>query len=388
MSNATSRSQACIAFRGTNAKGEIESGFVHADSNRAALQQLHERGITDVCLYGDTEQAKGRGDLTALTDKERARLAAFEVESMTDPSWRMFMREALYAHRAPLIAGALVFSGALYAGSLAGTISGGFIALTLPIVSLWAFRASAHYDKGVRAWAVGDWEPAARHFNWLLARYGTEKMPEMVVDLTGRMAVMPNLYPNVENALALIEARRELFEHHLPGAFHQARAAVFMTSGDRDRFLSECRALAPLAESSSVSALDLALTEARFGELERAQSLLESIDCAVLPQPCKPGLDWLRGEIALREGEDAMAVRWLNAAVDGFLVFRNNPVIWIVLAASTASLALAMSRIGESTKGEALLGNVLPILLVHGDRVQLAKLKLKYPGLLADTVFE
>ena len=385
MASTDSRSHPTIAFQGINAEGQPESGFVQADSNQSALQQLENRGITDVRLYGNAEHATDRSDLQNLSRQELARLAAFEVESIAAPSSWLFLREVFFSQRAPLIAGTLVFVGSAWVGSLAGMFSGTLIGLTLPALSIWAYRASVHYDKGVRAWSLGDWDQAASHFNWLLARYDADKMPDMVIDLTSRMVVMPNLYSTRDDALSLLETRRELFESHVPGAYRQARAAVMMADGDSDAFLLEFRELHGLAERSAATRLDLAIAEARFGDVCSAKKLLETLNREVLSEPCKPGLDWLEGEIALREGDDLAALTHLNHAVSGFLVYRKNSVIWSVLAICTGSLALAMSRLGESEKAEVLLGNVQPVLLAHADRVQLAKLKLKFPGLLADT---
>ena len=385
MASSDSHSLPTIAFQGINTDGQLESGYVQADSNQSAIKQLEDRGITHVRLYGDTEYADGRTQLHNLSKQERARLAAFEVESLTAPSMWLFLREVLFAQRAPIIAGMLVFAGSAYLDSSAGMFSGALIGLTLPALSVWAYRASLHYNKGVRAWSLGDWDKAATHFNWLLARYDADKMPDMVIDLTSRLVVMPNLYSTRDDALALLEARRALFESHVPGAYHQARAAVMMAAGDSDAALLEFRELRDLAQRSVSTRLDLAIVEARFGDLCTAKMLLETLNKEVLSEPCKPGLDWLEGEITLREGNELAALSHLNHAVGGFLIYRKNPVIWGVLAICTGSLALVMSRLGETDKAEVLLRNVRPVLLAHADRVQLAKLKLKFPGLLADT---
>ncbi|MDO6459303.1 hypothetical protein Q4485_01185 [Granulosicoccaceae sp. 1_MG-2023] len=384
MPTSKARSEATIAFHGTNALGRPESGFVRADSNQKALKALQERGITDVRLYGDSSCGAMRPELEKLSTQELAQLAEFEMQSMKEPSRRVYLRQTLQTYRAPLIAGTLVFSAAAVAGSATGMLSGAVIGLSMPLFSLYAYRASARYDKGVKAWNTGDWEQALVHFNWLLARYDERKMPEMVLDLTSRMAQIPTLFSEPEDALTLIEARRDLYKKHLPAGYYQARASVLLAAGDSGAFLRELKQLESLNDDSPVTRLDIALAEARFGTPAAAQERLRDIDPALLPDPCRPGYHWLEGEIALNNNRFGDAAHYLSEAVNGFLDYRNNPVMWPVLASCTGALALALAHTNEHEKAETLLSQVQHVLRIHGDPVLQAKLKLKFPGLLAD----
>ena len=78
MSSANVRPQPSIAYRGINSDGQPEGGFVTADSNQAAMQILHDKGIREVRLYGDASQAMNRHDLAGLSDDE---LAAWKAVS-------------------------------------------------------------------------------------------------------------------------------------------------------------------------------------------------------------------------------------------------------------------------------------------------------------------
>jgi hypothetical protein len=142
-------------------------------------------------------------------------------------------------------------------------------------------------------------------------------------------------------------------------------ASVHSAAGDYDGFLA-CMAAAWQSTPTDPSrTVDYALALARFGDLVKAEQLLDTIAMEALQVSGRPFVSWARGMVELRNGKPTAQATLLKG-VEGFLKI-SSPASWSSLALCSGACALAMQRNGDAAGAKTMLGRVWPVLKVFAD---------------------
>lgn len=365
-----------LLYSANDPSGNSKAGLIDAASAEEALAKLRAAGFSAIQLHDEPSVAAQRTDRLDLDDEEAAALAAFELRVRQSPGLATVLAEV--ARRSWLwlaIVGAVAAWG-LAAGNVAAAATGAaLLGLTFAIPA-WRFRHAARYDQLQSAFAVGDW-PRARAL--IQAMRSAQQPDNLLFDLDIRAATIEAVEGRGAQALAALEKWRAPLASAAPGLFESRVASVHHAAGDYKGFVEQMRQATLALPGDPSRQLDLALAEARLGDLDVAQGLLDALHVDGLPTHGRPFIDWTRGMIALRRDHPS-AHEHLAHAIAGFLQYGNNPAVWGALALCSGAYALALARAGQLDHARQTLDRVSPMLEAQADKPLLRMLQLEVRG--------
>lgn len=361
-----------ILYKAKDASGADTAGFVDAPTAQAALEQLKARGYSAIDMQESPDSAQRRSGRAGLSEEEAARLAAFELRLRKKPGLKTVLGEVARRNRLwiALDCGLLVFG--LATGRVAVAMTGAtLLALTFGWPA-WVHRHARYFNRMITAMAIGDWAEAAR--------------------LLGRMRGSKQLAPAIANSLHFYDAQirvrqgeplaavlrdieqlRPLFAGS-PGHFDGRLASVHSAGDDHAGYLACMRRAQEALPEDPSRQLDLALAEARLGDLDRAAALFEAVNQEALPAHGRPFVAWAGGLIALRRGDSVLAQDTLMEGVSGFLK-TPSPAALSSLSLCCGACALALKRNGKPEAARKMLDQVARILPVYADTLLRAEIK-------------
>ena len=314
-----------ILFSSVDGDGKPSSGFVEADSNSEALVKLRGMGHAEVQFFGDaTMTPAGDQELLAPFDERSAR---FQIRMRHRPDFAAVLMQSLHNNKLNLLVGIglLLYGG--YFGNPIVTFSGIGILLLVPLVTAWKHRATRRYDRLLANFALGKWAEVIADVDWLRRH---EVGSEMAFDLDLREAVARFRLDGDSDAADALEAWREPFDAEMPGYFESRMASLQHGLGHPDNYLALMREAFFKSSMSPLIIADLALAEARLGDVDKARTLLKNMPVETLPVEGAAFLLWTSGLIAYRSGSSG--AREFAAALECFAGFGESPALWPAIA--------------------------------------------------------
>lgn len=219
------------------------------------------------------------------------------------------------------------------------------------------------YDVLNAAFALGEWDVARDMVN-LLREMAAGADQELLFDLTVHEAQLDAIDGNLESALHKLEPWEDTLNNDLPGYYENRVALVYQAAEDYPGFL---RAMAESSISKDPNAiLEYALAEARFGDIEHADTLLHQVSRQDLPDHADALLMLTRGIIALyREDEDPIPL--LAGACLLLSRYAHTASSWLDLMLAATWYAHSLDRAGYRAEAEWVIEKLFPIILVHAD---------------------
>ncbi len=365
-----------ILYSGIDQDGVSRSGFIDAENNHDAVGILIEKGFSKIQLHNDTVFASDRKELDGLGEDEREAIAAFEITNMKKPGTSGFLAQVLRSNRLVILVGLALIVWGQFEGSGLLMIAGAVVAAIVPAISLWNYRHARNYDRLLRACAEGRWEEAIALIDGLRPHM---KAPSMAFDLDVREACIRAKRGSIEEALKIVGKWRETLHEQSPGLYESRIASVYHAAGEHHQFVELMRTAYFEASENQSMVIDLALAEARLGDVAKAEVLLRNVRAAELPSFALPFIDWVKGLVAKRNN-DSQARLHLASAVSGLLAFAENPAVWTSLALCVGYYAASLPADADRHKAESLLGRMSTILSVHAEQALLEELTEKYPN--------
>ena len=359
-----------ILYKAINPAGEETAGFVEAPNAEAAVSRLKAQGLTGIELHESPDSAQRREGRAGLSEAQAAQLAAFELRIRTKPGLDTLLAEVarrtwiwVTADLAAVLIGLatdrplLIFAGLF------------FLLLTFGWPA-WQHRYSRYFQRLLQAMAVGDWDEAER----MLARFRQKQHPESVAVSIEFYDAQIKVRKGAPLPAVLADLERMRWRvARSPGHFESRVASVHAAARDYAGFLAALRRGYEATPEDPSRRLDLALAEARLGDLQAAQDLLGGVNLDALPVHGRPFADWTRGLIELRQANPA-AQATLMSGVAGFLKM-STPASLSSLALCSGACALAMARKGQLEDARRMTAQVWPFLLVYGDTLLMAEIK-------------
>jgi tetratricopeptide (TPR) repeat protein len=350
--------------------GKQKSGWVEATTAQQAVADLSAAGLTDIQLHEAPATAALRTHRESLLGPGAERMAAFELRVRAKPGLRTVLAEVARQSRAWLVVDVAIIAWGAFRAS-ASTMAFGFFLAVLPFaLTAWKHRHARHYNELMRAYAVGDWPKVQALLAALRAGPG---LTNLQFDLDIREACM-RAAQGVPPDAAALEKWRGALAQKSPGLFEGRLAAVYSAAGDYARCLELMRNAYELSSDDPSRRVDLALAEARFGDADRAEDLLNGVDERALPAFGKPFIHWARGIVALKRGRDSARAD-LEQAVAIFLPLSAHPATWTPLGVCAGAYALSLARAGRAEAAASTLKRVWPVLKAHGDRPLLTMIR-------------
>ena len=353
-----------LLYSARKADGQSTSGFVQATSACDARDRLTRAGLTEIVLHQEAAIGAEESQLAGLSAAATRQLAQFRLRLLRNPGLATVLKEV--ARRAAFW---LVVDGVMFAwGLLSGRplVMGVAVALmAYPLLAtIWGLRHADRYQQLVKAYALGRWA----HVEALIDKLGPARKRSLQLDfdLDVRRACMRARKGELAEALSSLESWRSRLANNR--GLYEGRAAAVCASGeDRPGFLRLMGEAHAASGGEPARALDCALAQARFGDVQQDEGMLASVDTALLPPHAKGFVLWTRGVLALRKGE-AEAEPLLAQATAEFLSRSDQPAVWTSLAFCACDHAIALHRLGRYDPARLTLSSVLPILRAHADK--------------------
>jgi hypothetical protein len=216
----------------------------------------------------------------------------------------------------------------------------------------------------LKAYSLGRWAQVEA----LIDKLGSARKRSLQLDfdLDVRRACIRARQGQLAEALGGLESwRSRLAEQR--GLYEGRVAAVCASAEDRPGFLRLMGEAHAASGGEPARALDCALAQARFGDVQQAEDMLASVDNALLPPHAKGFVLWTRGVLALRKGESESEPLLAQATAE-FLARGDQPAVWTSLAFCACDHAIALHRLGRRDQARLTLNSVLPILRAHADK--------------------
>ncbi len=366
-----------VLYTATDVRGKEVNGYVEAENNRDAIDLLTKQGYSKIRFHDDISIALDRFDLDDLTDGEIEKIARFEVAVRAKPRLTTFLLEVFRLNKLPILVGLCLFIWGVYISNLYLVIFGLVVSLSMPLLSLWNYRIVGAYDKLLRAYAMGQIEDIETLVKYL-KKHMTQ--PEMAFDLDIRLAVVYASQGILESEIAKLESWRDTLESLSPGMFESRIASVYLLNGESDKYVDLMREAFFKSTKSPTFILDLALAEARLGEVEKGEIVLKLLNAEELPDHGLPFIDWAEAVLEYRKGGFQTEDKF-SSAITGFLEFVESPAVWPSLAVCIGDYALSAESVAARERASNLLTSVWGILAFHGGTKLIDQLTDKYPEL-------
>lgn len=365
-----------LLFRANDRDGAPRAGRIEADSAEAAVAKLKAAGYSAIELHSSVSTSLLSPDQHAgLSEVESARLAAFELEARENPaSVRRLLRQVLRQSRWWVGASAVLLVLGVVLHKPRWVVFAGFLLVLIFGLPVWRLRHAKRYDWLMRAWALGDW---ARVETLIKLLRGNGQSENFEFDLAIRSASVRAHRGELAAAITDLEPWRENLMIKAPVLFHSQVAGVYAAGGDHAAFLENMQRALALSNDEPDRLVDAALAEARFGDVAKAQDMLDRVNLEALPVYGRSFVLWARGLIALKQN-NPVAQACLAQAVAEFLAHADKPTGWTALAACSGAYALALARDGKRDEALSIVQRVSPILRAHVD----APLKAELEGAL------
>lgn len=223
----------------------------------------------------------------------------------------------------------------------------------------WLFPSAQRHRRLMRHHALGDWD-RVRMLAKALRRHSARR-PELDFELDLHLAGIYARDHAPADALARLAPWRPRLQTR-PGAFDAGLAGVHLMAGDTAGHLAALARAQQQAPQDAARRIDLALAEARFGDLDRAEALLA--DLPTPPAALQGRVAWTRGLLQLRRSQPEAAAT-LDGAVTQLAAEAAAHEAWVALAACACDHAIALHQAGRSQAARVRIAAVWPVLEHH-----------------------
>jgi len=367
-----------VLYTGLNLSGEKESGFVDAMSNKDALHILKKSGLQDVKLHSNVTTTQKNSDPDWLSEADRKHIAKLQVKWQKEINLSSFLGEVIKSNFVPIAAGAAMVYYGYSNGSASWMSAGTILASALPFFNLWNYRLLTAHDKLIKATTFGEWDKV-------------EKLSEEIRRSTKERSVViqadtleANFYAkndNIERAKDLLSVHEDYLEDTTPGLYENKLASLYYASKDYDLYLLNMKK-AFKASGQDIMRVDMAMAEAKFGNLLVAEREIDKVYTEAMPAFGVPFVYYTRGIIEHKKKNLEEAKDELILAYSGFLEYSKNPATWVATALTAGSLSLVLHDLNEHEKAyELLKKSTVNVLKIHADEIMINNLKNKFPQL-------
>ncbi len=307
----------------------------------------------------------------------RQQIANFQRLIDTTPKFTRWLLNMLSARRYLIGAGMIVAVIGVVFASVLWVAIGLIAAFSMPLRELWQYRGASRYEKLLRAYARGDAKTVIKAADWLTRNVRDEKV---VLDAAMRKACVLAKQNSMHEALDSVENWSVLPKRERPENFDSRLAVVYYFGGNLAQYLELTRDAHFQDPENPVKMLDLAIAEARQGDLEKAELLIKGLSVKKLPPYGLPFIDWAKGLVKQRQN-DPSALDDFAKAVTGLFNYDDQPIVWTAIAMCVGDYAMTAHDSVASQSAEQLLQPVWPMLQFHGSQEVVNTLVERYPSL-------
>ena len=372
-----------ILYRAYDSYGNIKDGYIEAVSNKDAIDKLRKIGYEQIYLYSDALYDYDRDDLEGLNEKELEQIAKVQIDRMINKKgFGNYVWESLKSDYISILIGiVLLYFG--YRNSSYITMSIGVIIASFgPFMKIWNYKLISVREKIQYAFALGKWKEVFELADRLKNLADKRKIifdgrvnDDLKIEADGYKAYYYAKKGDINQAIKIMKRHRDHMDNILPGMFESKIASLCFAQKDYKSALHFYKKAYEINDND-IFKLDLASCEARFGSLENAKTIIESIDEKSIPVYAKGMIYYIYGVIHQKEDNLEQAYISFMSAYEAFVAFRHIPMMLGFIAMATASLAITLAKNNQTQEAQEFFDDeIIQVIKIHADEYTLTELK-------------
>lgn len=328
-----------ILYSALDCDGVARHGFIHAESNKQALNFLQDSGFTKIQLYDDANTSFEMKDLERFDSESQEILAKHLIRRRSKSGLLSFIAMSVDLSKALTTVIVICFLlGVFYTSWLI------FVSMILLIANLiyaiYKHKAPNLYDDFFRHMAWGNWDKCGGILNALEPHM--QSSDSMRADLGYRRSQLLAATGQLEKALEFFAEDKDLYTDK-QYVFLSQSAVLRFIAGDFSGYLSTMRQAYSCAPEEGLITIDFARAEARYGNPDKAVLALENLDHSELIPESKAFVDWVEGLISAKKEEQDTDQCFIEA-LTGMAEIKGNPIIWISIALCAADFGIFIKK--------------------------------------------
>jgi hypothetical protein len=361
-----------IIYTAIDTNGKQQTCYINAENNQQALKSLKFKGYSNIILHQDASQTAIKDPyIDGMNQKELENHASFILKAMEDRSLLFTLKENFKANSLLIIIGGIIV---FYAWTNEKYITVGiglFLVFIMPLISMWRHKHVKRYDKILTLHSYGKWDEAlieiSKHRKF-------KKFPEHEHDLDFREASILAKKGQLNIGQQLVEKWKTSLDLKTPGYYDARLSDVYLSANDTVKGLELINRSYDMSLDKTLPLLDLAITEARYGDTVKAIKLIQDVDFEVLPHFAHPYIDWIKGVAAKQNKQEIKAQTYLQKALKKLI--GNQHLVQIIpsIVICTGEYAVVLNRLGHTNQARELVTGVLDVLQAHADKYLLTEL--------------
>ena len=369
-----------VPYSAVDGNGKLCYGYGNGDSNAEVLQKLKQEGLSEIKLFGDAFLDMDRPDLEGISGALRESNAKQEIDNAKGITLLSHIKFNLSTPLAIgfIAFGLLLLALGIYIDSIILMIIAILVTLWMPFQALLSYVLVSDFNTMFKANALGDWDGVYEKLD-VLYGYGEGTFPQYVsIELDKISAKLLAIESDPRESFAIVERKYGFLEKLSPLAYSILLVEVHYINGDYQKSREQLIELDKKYPNNATIKIDVALSEAKFGDMSRAKEIMNEIDIYELPQFVLP-IAYLIEGMFYQESDRTKAMQLFEHSLSLLREYEENPSTWIPLAMTTAHYAVALYDHGEKKRAEYELGNVWHVLQVHGDKPLLDSIYERFP---------
>ncbi len=368
---------AIIFFRAYK-NGKETLGEIEATSNKEALLKIKKQGYENIEIFNDANFSNTHDSLKTLDKKSRLEYIKLDQINLRKPTLKNSFLRFLISNKIDLTLSIfLLLLGVIL--SIKTLIVIGAVWFIFRI-GLWiySYKTISLYEQINIEYAFGNYIKTLGLINKLLK---LSKLEKIEADLNSKKAQIVACKGHLNYALDIIEEYKDIFEKQAPGMYHGKRASIYYLARDYQSSTQEAQE-SYNKNPNYLTKMDLALYNAKVGDINYAKTLIEDIDILEVPIYGKKFYYMIKGIIAHKLGDLENAKKEFEEMMNALNLFLENPIFWGSISIAIGYYALLLHDINEQEKAlELLKEGTVKILNVHANDYLRDDLHQRYPQL-------
>jgi len=253
-------------------------GFIEAMSNKEALLELKEQGLSRINLLSDVALGFERAVLEGISEGELKRIAKFEVQMQKGAGFMPYFIETMRNNAIPLAIGVSMGLYGESTGSAWWMASSVILSLALPFFSFWNYGVMQTHTSLLKAVSFGEWE-AAKTLSEDLKKQS--KNPDITIEADTRLATYHAHQGDMNEALKVMMPHKSYLEKGA-GVYENKLGELYYHAGEYDKCVYQMKKAYEVSGENMMLA-DWAFAEVRFGDAEVAKKCLSEVEIETLP---------------------------------------------------------------------------------------------------------
>lgn len=367
-----------LSYKAIHKNGTVKIGYIKEKDTKKVLKELEKNGYSEIDIINDKLIGNIREELKDLDDTALKYLVKHDLEKSAKESVFESLKEYFATHKNSLSIFLLILFFGLIVKNYWAVGAGLFLIGALFIFWILSPNYEYVYKNIHKNLAFGNYLNALE----LINRLERKKLKNsQKADLARLKANIVACRGHLGYAILILDSYKKFLLEGSPALYYSFRAMLYLNRRDYKEFLKQIQK-AYESDPKAVVAVDLALAHSKFGNINYAKEIIETIDIDELPKYAKFAYYLALGNIAyvMQLKDDALSYYklMLNCTKEHI----NNPAMWIYIALGIGHYAVLLADLNRKDEADEILkDSIVKIINIHADDYLRGKLTKRYPDI-------